>query len=299
MDKFEAMQIFTRVAELLSFSKTAEDLAIPKAKVSGAIQSLESQLGTRLFHRTTRRVQLTQDGLDYYEGCKHVMQELATVESQLQNTSNISGKLRIDMNLGIAKNLVIPHLPEFIKQYPNISLELSCVDYEVDLVREGFDCVIRVGALADSNLIARPLGTMRIINCANPAYITEFGIPEKLEDLANHRLVDYVTSLGSRSAGWEYRDGDQYRNLQMGYSVRVNSVEAYLYACLAGLGIVQVPEVAVRQYLYEGALVEILKDFSAEPMPVSLIYSSRKNVSKKLQVFIDWITGLVHNYLQE
>jgi len=297
MDKFEAMQIFTRVAELLSFSGTAQDLAIPKAKVSGAVQSLESRLGTRLFHRTTRRVQLTQDGLDYYEGCKRVMEELAAVESQLQNTSNISGKLRIDMNLGIAKNLVIPHLAEFIKKYPNISLDISCVDYEVDLVREGFDCVLRVGALADSNLIARPLGSMRIINCASPAYIEEFGVPERLEDLANHKLVDYVTSLGSKSAGWEYWDGAQYRNLQMGYSVRVNSVEAYLYACLAGLGIVQVPEVGVRRYLKEGDLIEILNDFNAEPMPVSLIYSSRKNVSKKLQVFIKWITGLVQNYL--
>ncbi|WP_075185011.1 LysR family transcriptional regulator [Teredinibacter haidensis] len=298
MDKYEAMTIFTRAAELLSFSNTAQDLAIPKAKVSNAIQQLEASLGTRLFHRTTRRVQLTQDGSAYYEGCLLVMEELAALESQLQNTSSISGRLRVDMNLGMAKNLVIPHLPEFLEKYPNISLEVSCVDYPVDLVREGIDCVLRVGALADSTLIAKPLGNLHIINCVSAAYLEQFGEPETLADLASHKLIDYVTSLGAKSNGWEYWDGKRYRSLAMQYRVRVNSVEAYTYACLAGLGIVQVPEVGVRRYLEEGSLVEILTSFSAEPMPVSLIYPNRKNVSKKVQVFMAWVTALMGDYLR-
>ncbi|CDK75561.1 hypothetical protein KPC190_06133 [Klebsiella pneumoniae] len=151
MDKIHAMQLFIRVADLESFSRAAETLALPKGSVSRQIQALESHLGVRLLHRTTRRVQLTQDGMVYYERAKDLLSNLDELDGMFQHDpASISGRLRVDMPVGFAKKMVIPHLPTFLQQYPGIELELSSSDRLVDVIREGFDCVVRVGALKDS-----------------------------------------------------------------------------------------------------------------------------------------------------
>lgn len=297
MDRLEGMAIFVRVAELASFTRAAESLGMPKASVSNAVQQLESLMGTRLLHRTTRRVQLTQDGQAFYERCKDLLADVEELESLFQRTpGNIAGRLRVDMPTGVARDLVIPHLPEFLEQYPGVELELSSTDRRVDLVREGFDCVVRVGVLSDSGLIARPLGQFRIVNCVSPSYIRQWGEPKHLDELAGHRLVHYVPTLGVKPAGWEYWDGTRYRNVAMAGAVAVNSAEAYTSACLAGLGIIQVPEVGARRYLTDGRLVEVLTRYTAEPMPVSLLYPNRRNQSKRVQVFMDWLTALLKEY---
>lgn len=299
MDRLEAMTIFLRVAELASFTRAGESLGMPKASISTSVQQLESLMGTRLLHRTTRKVQLTQDGQTFYERCKDLLADVDEIESLFQQTpANITGRLRVDMPTGMAKNLVIPNLPGFINRYPGIEVELSSTDRLVDLVREGFDCVLRVGVLSDSGLIARPLGQLRIINCVSPSYIEQYGEPKHLENLINHLLVHYVLTLGAKSGGWEYWAEGSYRMLPMKGAVTVNNAEAYTCACLAGLGIIQVPEVGVRKYLKEGLLVEVLKNYSAEPMPVSLIYPNRRNLSKRVQVFMEWLTGLMKDFLQ-
>lgn len=169
MDKIHAMQLFIRVAELESFSRAADTLGLPKGSVSRQIQALESHLGARLLHRTTRRVQLTQDGMVYYERARDLLSNLEELDGMFQlDPSSISGRLRVDMPVAVAKKLVIPQLPAFLQQYPGIELELSSSDRLVDVVREGFDCVVRVGTLKDSGLIARPLGKLTQINCASP-----------------------------------------------------------------------------------------------------------------------------------
>ncbi len=148
MDKIHAMQLFIRVAELESFSRAADTLGLPKGSVSRQIQALESHLGARLLHRTTRRVQLTQDGMVYYERAKDLLSNLEELDGMFQgDPSSISGRLRVDMPISVAKKLVIPKLPAFLQQYPGIEIELSSSDRLVDVVREGFDCVIRVGTL--------------------------------------------------------------------------------------------------------------------------------------------------------
>ncbi|SQA98723.1 D-malate degradation protein R [Cedecea neteri] len=204
MDKIHAMQLFVRVAELESFTRAADTLGLPKGSVSRQVQALETSLGTRLLHRTTRRVQLTQDGMVYYERCRDLLTNLDELDGLFQtDPASVSGRIRIDMPVTLARGLIIPKLPGFLQQYPGIELELSSSDRMVDVVREGFDCVVRVGHLKDSGLVARPLGKFTMINCASPDYLSRFGYPENLDDLASHALVHYAQNLGTRPQGFE------------------------------------------------------------------------------------------------
>ncbi|HGY3718235.1 TPA: LysR family transcriptional regulator [Citrobacter gillenii] len=298
MDKIHAMQLFIRVAELESFSRAADTLGLPKGSVSRQIQALENHLGTQLLHRTTRRVQLTQDGMIYYERAKDLLSNLDELDGLFHHDpSSISGKLRVDMPVGVARNLVMPRLPTFLHQYPGLELELSSSDRLVDLIREGFDCVVRVGTLKDSGLIARPLGKLTQINCASPQYLARFGYPENLEDLASHAVVHYAVNLGTRSQGFEVATNSGTRWIKTGGMLTVNSTETYHAACLAGLGIIQVPRVGVREALRAGTLVEVLPQYRAEPMPVSLLYPHRRNLSRRVHLFMEWLTGVMKDYV--
>lgn len=298
MDKIHAMQLFIRVAELESFSRAADSLGLPKGSVSRQIQALENALGTQLLHRTTRRVSLTQDGMVYYERAKDLLANLDELDGLfLLDPASISGRLRVDMPVAIARNLVIPRLPQFLQQYPGIELELSSSDRLVDVIREGFDCVVRVGTLKDSGLIARPLGKLSVINCASPDYLTRFGYPETLDDLASHAVVHYALNLGSRPQGFEYYDGESTRWVKTGGILTVNSTETYHASALAGLGIIQVPRVGARDALRAKKLLEILPQYRPSPMPVSLIYPHRRNLSRRVRLFMEWLTELMKAYV--
>ncbi|OAT77124.1 transcriptional regulator [Mangrovibacter phragmitis] len=300
MDKIHAMQLFLRVAELESFTRAADTLGLPKGSVSRQIQALENQLGTQLLHRTTRRVSLTQDGMVYYERCRDVLANLDEMDGMFQHDPrSISGRLRVDLPVDIASKVVIPHLPGFLQQYPGIELELSSSDRLVDVIREGFDCVLRVGGLKDSGLVARSLGKMMIVNCASPDYLARFGYPSTLEDLSNHALIHYTVNLGTRPTGFEYVDDKQVHQARTGGILTVNSTQAYKDACLAGLGIIQVPRVGVREFLRQGTLIEILPQYRAEPMPVSLIYPHRRNLSRRVHLFMNWLSEVMKSYLEQ
>ena len=298
MDKIHAMQLFIRVAELESFSRAADSMGLPKGSVSRQIQALENGLGAQLLHRTTRRVSLTQDGMVYYERAKDLLANLDELDGLfLHDPSSVSGRLRVDMPAGVARNLVIPRLPQFLQQYPGIELELSSSDRLVDVIREGFDCVVRVGTLKDSGLIARPLGKLSVINCASPDYLTRFGYPDGLEDLASHAVVHYSTHLGTRPQGFEYYDGETSRWVKTGGILTVNSTETYHASAIAGLGIIQVPRVGVRDSLRAKKLQEILPQYRARPMPVSLIYPHRRNLSRRVHLFMAWLTEIMKTYV--
>jgi len=298
MDKIYAMQLFVRVAELASFSRAADSLGVPKGSVSRQVQSLENHLGTQLLHRTTRRVQLTQDGMVYYERAKDLLSNLDELDGLfIHDPASISGKLRVDMPVGVARNLVIPRLPAFVQQYPGIEIELSSSDRLVDVIREGFDCVVRVGTLKDSGLIARSLGRLAVINCASPGYLERFGYPETLEDLSSHAVVHYAVHLGTRPQGFELYQDNITRWVKTGGILTVNSTETYHAACLAGLGIIQVPRTGVRDALRQGTLVEILPQYRAEPMPVSLIYPHRRNLSRRVHLFMEWLASVMKDYV--
>jgi len=299
MDRLDTMRTFMRVAELESFTRAGASLGLPKASVSTAVRDLETAVGARLLQRTTRRVQLTQDGLSFYERCKDLLADVEDVSTMFQRgDAAVTGRLRVDMSTGIARILIVPRLPGFLARHPGLEIELSCTDRRVDVVREGFDCVIRVGALADSGLIARRIGTFTLVNCASPAYLERHGQPKKPEHLTAHRLVHYVATLGAKPDGFEYFEGERYRTLRVQGVIIVDNADAYLAACLAGLGIIQAPLMGVREHLKKGRLVEILPRHRAEPMPVSLVYPHRRNLARRVQAFMDWVEEQMRDYAE-
>ncbi|GGI17220.1 LysR family transcriptional regulator [Oxalicibacterium faecigallinarum] len=301
MNKLEAMQVFQRVAELASFTRAAESLGLPKASVSTSVQQLESLLGTRLLHRTTRKVQLTQDGIAFYARCRDLLSDVEELETLFAHTPGaLHGRLRVDMPTGVAKNLVIPQLPAFLEQHPGIEIELSSTDRRVDLVQEGFDCVLRIGTLSDSGLIARSLGEFDMVNCVSPAYVARYGMPMHLDDLDAHVMVGYATTLGTKPYPFEYLDttagSGVYAWRMLKANVTVNNAESYSNACLAGLGIIQVPRVSAREQLLDGSFIEVLPALMARPMPISLLYPNRRHLPKRVQVFMDWLSELMQTY---
>ena len=288
------MHAFVRVAELASFTKAADSLGLPKASVSVAIRQLENQLGTQLLRRTTRSVQPTHDGEAYYRRCKSLLADMDEVQGMFRREAqDLRGRIRVDMPLGVAVRTIMPALPDFLREHPGLHVEFSSTDRMVDLIAEGFDCVLRIGSLDDSRLVARTLKMLPITNCASPAYLARHGTPRTLEDLAHHHLVHYVQTLGSRSPGFEYRDGVTYRHIAMAGAITVNNADAYEAACLAGFGIIQAPAAGVRSLVDAGALVEVLPQLEAEPMPLSLLYAQRQNLPRRTQAFMDWITDLL------
>lgn len=296
MNQLEAMRIFARVAEQASFTAAAEGLGLPKASVSAAVQQLEQLLGTRLLHRTTRRVQMTQDGQVFYERCRDLLADVDELQGLFRiGGAELRGRLRVDMPLAVAHQVVIPALPAFLAQHPGLQVDLSSTDRRVDLVREGFDCVLRVGTLGDSSLIARPLGHYRQVSCASPEYLARHGTPRSLDELqVGHRLVHYAITLGAKPTGFEYVDADgQARNLAMEGALTVNNSEAYQAACLAGLGIIQVPLAGVHELIAQGRLVEILPGHPPAPLPVSLLYANRRQLPRRVQVFMQWVAELM------
>jgi DNA-binding transcriptional LysR family regulator len=238
-------------------------------------------------------VHLTADGQAFYERCKDLLDDMDELRSMFQRAHALRGRLRVDMSSGLARHFVLPRLPEFLDRHPQLEIELSGTDRIVDVVREGFDCVLRVGTVEDSTLAARRLGALPVVTCASPAYIARFGTPKKLEDLDAHRLVHYVSTLGARSPGFEYPTGDGYRTRPMHGAVTVNSAEAYVGACLAGLGLIQAPRTGVAPLLDDGSFIEVLPKLAAEPMPVTLLYPQRRNLPRRVRAFMDWVAELL------
>lgn len=299
MDAVDALRVFMRVAEVSSFTLAAEGLGLPKTTVSLAVRELEGRVGARLLHRTTRRVRLSQDGQVFYERCREVVADADELFTMFQRAeSDLRGRLRVDMPSGLAQNLVLPSLPDFFARYPGLDVELSATDRRVDVVREGFDCVVRIGGLADSSLVARPVGRLALVNCASPSYLARRGLPKSVTDLERHELVHYVPVLGQRVEGFEWRDGAVVRVTPMAGRLTLNNTEAYRTACLAGLGIAQLPWISVRTLVAEGRLVVILPEHTAEPMPVHLVFAARRHLSRRVATFMAWLAALIDDELR-
>ncbi len=300
MNKLELLRTFVRVSELSSFTLAGESLGLPRSTVSEQVRALESLLGTRLLNRTTRRVQATQDGLHLYERSKDLLSRMDEIEGLFHSEkAALIGRLRVDLPTLMARRIILPNLPQFIDCHPGIELEISCTDRQVDLLREGFDCVLRIGTLSDLDLIARPLGFLAQINCASLRYLQRHGVPESLADLHHHQLIHYVKSLGSRGPGFEYLQAGALQVQPMAGAVTVNSTEAYESACVAGLGLIQAPAAGLQGYLDRGELVALLADFVPPPMPVSLLYARQQHVPPRLRAFMDWLAALLEPRLDQ
>jgi DNA-binding transcriptional LysR family regulator len=191
----------------------------------------------------------------------------------------------------MARELILPRLPEFMDLHPLIELEISSTDRQVDLLAEGFDCVLRVGAQPDQSVVARLLCSMPMINCASAAYLERHGVPRTLADLAHHQLVHYVRPLGSRSPGFEYVQGNKVHRLPMAGRVTVNSTDAYRAACIGGFGLTQVPALGIHDQLASGELVAVLPDYPAPALDVSLLYAGQRHLPLRVRVFMDWLAA--------
>ena len=193
MDRYDAMRVFARIVERRSFTRAAEDLGLPRSSVTDAVKELEARLGVRLLRRTTRRVSPTLDGEAYYQRCLRLVADLEDAESAFAGAKP-RGLLHVNVHPTLASHFVVPHLPGFLSEYPDIELLLSEGDRYVDLVQDGVDCALRVGTLADSDLVARRLTTLEEVTCASPSYIARHGIPRDIDALDGHRMVGFRSS---------------------------------------------------------------------------------------------------------
>lgn len=293
MDRFDSLQLFTRIVELGSFSRAAAALDIPRATATHAIKQLEASLGARLLDRTTRHVRATPDGQAFYERCAHVLSELDDAQSSLQRVaSNPRGLLRVDMHSTHATKIVLPRIDDFRARYPGIDLVVSGGDRLVDLVREGIDCVIRAGNPRDSSLVARRLAVMPQVICASPEYLAAFGAPHHPDELPAHRVVKFFAASAAVDYPLELRIGGEIRAFALNGWISVSDAENYVVCALRGCGLIQLPRFHVEDDLRAGRLVEVLSDWPSPDLPVSALYPSHRHLSPRVRVFVDWLGKL-------
>ncbi len=211
---------------------------------------------------------------------------------------NIKGKIRIDMTNIMARDVVVPQLPKFLEMYPDIEIELVGSDRKLDLIREGIDCSIRVGGQPEPGLTEHVLGQLDIMNVASPAYLKKFGKPKNLDDLKNHKLIQYVQSFGGKPENFEFFDGDKIREIKMKSIITVSNIDSYRAACLAGLGICQNPKPGIRKLLNSGDLVEVLPKFRAQSVQLKIVYPQKRFLAKRVRAFIDWVEPIVLKYFE-
>ncbi|GBQ28983.1 LysR family transcriptional regulator [Acetobacter estunensis NRIC 0472] len=299
MDRIDLFRVFLRVAETSSFSQAAISLNLPRSSVSTAIQELEARVGARLFARTTRKVALTTDGRLFHGHALRVVSDMEEAEGLFRHTpEDARGLIRVDMPGRIGRLIVAPALPGFLDRHPGIDVMLGVTDRAMDLVEKGVDCALRVGALADSRLIGRLIGRLEIINVASPSYLARHGTPMSPQDLSEHFAVPYASPTTGRIEDWEWEEDGAVRTQTLRSRVRVNSAEAQIACCVAGLGLIQIPAYDVRPQLERGELVEILPDWRAESLPLTLLYPERRHASVRLRVFTDWLVPLIAHHIR-
>jgi len=286
MDRLQQFFIFTEVAKRQSFSEVAHRLDLPRSTVTSAIQQLETHYGVRLFHRTTRKVSLTQDGQRILPECQNLLFDYEQLEQLIQTQKqHYRGTLKISMPSRIVHQVIIPELSDFYQRYPDIHLQLNSSDDMTDLIEKGIDCVVRVGELDSSSLIARFIGHLVMVNCASPHYLKQYGTPEQLEDLSHHKLINYAGAVGEKQGEFVYQGG----TVMVDSALSVNNTEAYSAAACAGLGIIQVPYYDVQDKIEQGILVEVLSAYSAPSLPLNILYPNRSYIPKRLEVFMSWV----------
>ena len=294
------LRIFCRVAELASFTRAAEHLNMAKGRVSSVVQLLETEVGCRLLQRTTRSVRLTPDGEIFLARSKELLVESEQLRSMFRPIAgDLRGCVRIDMPGLFAHELVLPKLPELLSTHPQLDLGISINDRRVDLVREGVDCLIRIGPLPDSDLVARTVGMMKMCNLASPAYLRQYGVPLSLDELARHRILHYANNLRHEDAVLRYvRDG-AVRTVPMRSALAVNSGAFLQAACVQGLGIMQMSVPTCQRLIDSGALVEILPELTPPPLQVSLLLPHRRHIAPRVEAVLNWIIQVARPHMLE
>ncbi|MFY0665805.1 MAG: LysR family transcriptional regulator [Natronospirillum sp.] len=290
MDKMQTYRVFSTVAEQLSFTKAAELLNLPRATVSTTVQSLEARLRVQLLNRTTRSVSLTMEGELFLEQCMKVLNDVDELEGIFQRSGRmLSGRIRIDMPVNFAREMVLPYLSEFRAQYPEILIDLSSTDDFIDVASESVDLVIRSGAYGQGNFTVKKLMDVRMGNYVSAHYKKQFGIPASLAELTQHSMISYARRLSTSEVDFVYEQAGKVHKTKVMSSLNVNNTVAYTDACLGGLGIAQLPTVAVQKYINSGDLIEILPDYRMPNGRIDLIYLRNKQLSGRVLAFIEWL----------
>lgn len=289
MDRFEAMRVFSRVVERRSFTLAAEDTGLPRSTVTDAVKQLEARLGVRLLQRTTRHVSPTLDGEAYYRRCLTILSDIEDAESAFAGAKP-KGLLRVDVHGKLARHFVLPGLPAFLNEYPDIQMYMSEGDRLVDLIREGIDCVLRVGDLQDSDMIARRVALLEEVTCASPDYIARFGLPQSIDDLTGHQMIGFWSTAIGGLLPLEFTVAGGIRTISLPAVVSVNGADTLAAAARLGLGIMQAPRYSLEEDLRQGTLVAILPDNPPTRTPVSLLYPRSRQLSPRVRVFIDWLS---------
>ncbi len=288
MDNLGALDVFVRAGEARSFTAAGQQLGISASAVSKAIVRLEERLGVRLFHRSTRTVNLTPEGALFLERCRRILCEVESAEAELLHTQSAPrGKLRI--NLPSVGTLFMPKLAAFKRRYPEIELDIDYSDRLVDVIEEGFDAVIRTGKPSDSRLMARRIGSCRKVIVGAPAYFSLAGIPLKPGDLANHACLLYRFPSTGKLDTWPLGCTADMPTIDLPASMVTNTLDPQVCFAEQGLGIACIPEIAVHRQLQQGNLVTVLDDYNNESMAFHVLWPSSRHLSPKIRVFVDFI----------
>ncbi|RQR55964.1 LysR family transcriptional regulator [Burkholderia sp. Bp9140] len=289
MERMSGIAIFTRAAEVLSFSEAGRQLGISASAVGKSIARLETRLGLRLFHRSTRSVRLTPEGELFLARCQRVLNEIVEAESELAVSRAMpAGRLR--MSVPLVGMLLTPVLAAFMRKYPEVQLDVDFSDRIVDVIEDGFDVVLRTGDAADSQLTTRTLGHFSHVIVASPAYLLEHGVPVVPEDLVMHACLQHRFPRTGRLRQWSFaRDGVTFE-VELPSTATVSTVEPLIVLAEQGLGLASVPEFSVREQLAQGTLVAVLRDFTADRVPFRALWPSGRMMAPKTRVFVDFLS---------
>jgi len=291
------MRIFSRVVERRSFTLAAEDTGVPRSTVTDAVKQLEARLGVRLLQRTTRQVSPTLDGSAYYQRCLSILADIEEAEGAFAGAKP-KGLLRVDVHGTLARHFMLPGLPAFLETFPDIEFYMSEGDRLVDLVREGIDCVLRVGVPLVSDMVARRVAMLKEITLASPSYLKRHGMPSHPEALHGHKIVGFHSTATGGLLPLEFIVDGAVRNIALPAAVSVNAAESYLCAARLGLGLIQIPRYHAEDDLAAGTLVQVLAAFPLTETPVSVLYPRNRQLSPRVRVFIDWLARVFSAYAE-
>lgn len=286
LDLIAAMRVFTTVVEAGSFAAAADRLEMSRAMVTRHVAQLESHLGVRLLHRTTRRLSLTEAGAEYQRRAAQVLglaQEAADVAAQHARAP--SGTLRITSSVGFGHGPLQPAISSFLRQYPGVQIDLQLSERTVDLVEEGFDLAVRVASSLDPGLVARKLARVRVLCCAAPAYLQAHGVPRTPQDLLAHNCMSYAHK--DWRSEWHFRRGNQAQAVPIAGNLRASGGSVLVAAAIAGDGIVMEPEFHLWQALAKGRLVRVLPQWQTPELALYAVYPERHHLPLKVRCFID------------
>lgn len=296
MDRFDAMQAFARVVEAGSFTKAAETLHMSKTTVTQLVQQLEARLRVKLLNRTTRKVNVTADGAVYYERVLRLLADMDDAETSLSGASTLPrGRLRVDVPSPLARMILVPALPAFYAQYPDIQIDMGVSDRLVDMIDENVDCVVRGGELMDQSLMARRVGDLQLGVFAAPSYLARAGMPahpSELED-SHHRIVGFLWARTGKALPYAMHNGVERVQVKGRYALAVDDGNAYLAAGLAGLGVLWLPTYMSKAFEARGELVPLFEHWNLDSMPLYVAFPPNRHISLKLRVFIDWVAELM------